>query len=392
MNYHVFIVDKNTFTYHLEYMFAGTGAGEDKVPFISNYEYINERKKADGLTVMNEIKLVGMIADISRIREGDKIIFYLQASNNSSGMFYGVFKANSRAFFDENDEYNFLKIEMGKPLTFRIEIQPDTVYSFGVSEHEYLDSLSEIAFPYQMCWSLIYRKLKGNRGCTMITETEFNTLLSKLHRNNPEGTYNTDIKKFTFNTQLSKIEPSNIVNNYIGVKYDINIKDRLLFKANKNYAFETHLQAYIMQNFDCPNLNHLLLKYPTDSCWIGNEVSCGVGMQRIDIMLQQEKDNHIYIKVIELKDEVPFKDILKYQLSWYVNWVSEYISPNYLLKNKIVHIIPCIIAKYTDDPEFYSAIKAFDRMYKRQENLIIEPVEFISFSINNKNIIFTKHN
>ncbi len=34
MNYHVFVVDINTFKYHLAYMFAGTGAGNKKVPFL----------------------------------------------------------------------------------------------------------------------------------------------------------------------------------------------------------------------------------------------------------------------------------------------------------------------------------------------------------------------
>lgn len=48
-----------------------------------------------------ERNLVGMIADISRIRPDDKIIFYLQATVNNPGMFFGVFKAKSAAFFDE---------------------------------------------------------------------------------------------------------------------------------------------------------------------------------------------------------------------------------------------------------------------------------------------------
>lgn len=33
MNTHVFIVNEQTFKYHLEYMFAGTGAGDKKSPF-----------------------------------------------------------------------------------------------------------------------------------------------------------------------------------------------------------------------------------------------------------------------------------------------------------------------------------------------------------------------
>ena len=32
-NTHVFIVNDNTFKYHLEYMFAGTGADDKKVDF-----------------------------------------------------------------------------------------------------------------------------------------------------------------------------------------------------------------------------------------------------------------------------------------------------------------------------------------------------------------------
>lgn len=33
MNTHVFIVNEQTFKYHLEYMFAGTGARDKKSPF-----------------------------------------------------------------------------------------------------------------------------------------------------------------------------------------------------------------------------------------------------------------------------------------------------------------------------------------------------------------------
>ena len=98
MNTHVFVVDKTTFKLHLEYMFAGTGAGKDEVEFL-----------IDNSATMHwtrEKKLVGMIADISRVRIGDKIIFYLQAHDDKPGMFYGVFKVASLAFFDENDGSN----------------------------------------------------------------------------------------------------------------------------------------------------------------------------------------------------------------------------------------------------------------------------------------------
>ena len=74
---HVFIVNDTTLKYHLEYMFAGTGANTD-APFLYDENYQNPRKKENGLTSASERNIVAMIADISRVKEGDKIIFYLQ--------------------------------------------------------------------------------------------------------------------------------------------------------------------------------------------------------------------------------------------------------------------------------------------------------------------------
>ncbi len=91
MNFHVFIVDKRTLKYHLEYMFAGTGAGDKTVPFLCDCNA--------SIHSTVERNLVGMIADVSRIRIGDKIIFYLQSADGNPGMFYGVFSAASTAFF-----------------------------------------------------------------------------------------------------------------------------------------------------------------------------------------------------------------------------------------------------------------------------------------------------
>ena len=48
---------------------------------------------------------------------------------------------------------------------------------------------------------------------------------------------------------------------------------------------ESHLQAFILQNLDKDNNLKKLLTKSKKIEWIGNEVSCGVGMQRIDIML-----------------------------------------------------------------------------------------------------------
>ena len=134
MNIHVFVVNHITFKQHLEYMFAGTGAKNRMSLFLEKSDI-----KFQPTTERN---LVGMIADISRIRPDDKIIFYLQATVNNPGMFFGIFKAKSAAFFDENDNKNYLSDELGKGLSYRIEIEADTVYSYGITEHEYLDDLT----------------------------------------------------------------------------------------------------------------------------------------------------------------------------------------------------------------------------------------------------------
>lgn len=90
MNIHVFVVNQVTFKQHLEYMFAGTGAKNRMSLFLEKSDI-----KFQPTTERN---LVGMIADISRIRPDDKIIFYLQATVNNPGMFFGIFKAKSAAF------------------------------------------------------------------------------------------------------------------------------------------------------------------------------------------------------------------------------------------------------------------------------------------------------
>jgi len=165
MTTHVFIVDTITFKYHLEYLFAGTGAKESYIDF--------NGQPNTSLHYAVENNLLGMIADSQRIRKGNYIIFYLQqnfSQNVYEGKFYGIFKAKEDlSFLDNNDKNQFLKEELVKSLTFRTFLEPYEVYSKGVTEWGALDEIRYIQSPNQMLWSLIYRKLKGNRGNTMIT-------------------------------------------------------------------------------------------------------------------------------------------------------------------------------------------------------------------------------
>ena len=165
MTTHVLIVDATTFKLHLEYMFVGTGARDLQIDF--------NNAARTSLHPTTENNLVSMIADGCRIRPGDPIIFYLQQDAGKGireGKFFGVFQArHNGVFLDDNDGRQYLKDELGKSLTFRTLIEPATVYAEGVTEWEALDEVRHITAPCQMLWSLIYRKLKGNRGNTMIT-------------------------------------------------------------------------------------------------------------------------------------------------------------------------------------------------------------------------------
>ena len=374
---HVFIVDQNTFKYHLEYMFAGTGAGTST----GKNETIFLQDSTVGPYHAIERKLAAMICDISRVKKSDKIIFYVQGL----GKFYGVFEAASSPFYDTEAD-NYLDAELKKTLTFRVKIKPHQVYAEGITEHECLDSLQGITHPYEMCWSLIYRKLKGNRGCTMITDYEFEKLLFKLkakNRSTPlSGT------GFTYNHSSKKIEPSSITNSYTGDELSLDIKKRMLYKANRKNAFEVHLQAYILQNLTKEPLKELLC-FNQNNVWVGNEVACGVGMQRIDIMTIYQDEKNVYIKIVELKCIKPHSSLIDEQISWYVQWVCDYIAPNFN-KNKAVHIIPTVLAQKEDSissTDFYTKAKAFS--YPRSiPNVIIEPVEYIGFTISGSDIDF----
>lgn len=365
---HVFIVDENTLSVHLKYKFAGTGAKQHKCNFLEN----------NSITVKpsTERLLSSMIADISRVKKGDEVIFYLQQTKKHEGMFFGSFIVKEEPFIC-ND--GFLEEELGKNLTFRVKLIPDKVYKEGISERECLDSLKNIEHPSQMCWSLIYRKLKGNRGCTMITNYEYNQIMKKIELKNNYQYIKSN--NFDYDKEKNQIIPLDQKFEYIGKKESINIKNRLIYKKNKGNAYESHLQAYILQNlFDisCLKMNEDKIT------WIGNEVSCGVGMQSIDICFIQENNKEVNIAICELKDEQPAENI-KNQLEKYVEWVKDYIIPTY---NKKIILNPIIIApepKIKTKEMFKSIEKSL--IYK-SEKIEVKKIKYIEFEEKNNEILF----
>ena len=375
MTTHVFIVDYNTFKYHLEYMFAGTGADNKFIDFNNQPE--------TNLHFAVENNLVAMVADIKRIRIGDLVIFYLQQNIQKGileGKFYGIFQVTSGAFLDNNDDRQFLKQELNKSLTFRIKIAPYQVYSQGVTEWEALDEIRNIASPYQMLWSLIYRKLKGNRGNTMITSYESDRLIALIRRNNNRQIL--DGHNFTFNENTQRIQTCNTQNLYTGRIEDISIFNRLRSKFERKNQFETHLQAYILEHIgDIPYFNNINIEF------LGNEVSCGVGMQRIDILISsRNQDNSNLVIPIELKSCEVYPNIIN-QMQRYIDWLEQYYVPNQPNSD----IQPIIIARRTNNNQTNEYLSFIDKTQEfNQRNSNILNLKYIEFEVTEQNIIFNE--
>ncbi|MDD3739299.1 MAG: hypothetical protein PHP31_08420 [Lentimicrobiaceae bacterium] len=357
---HVFIVDSTTFKYHLEYMFAGTGAKNNVIDF--------NNKPESKLHHATEKNLLGMIADSQRVRVGDLVIFYLQQNygeGRKEGKFYGVFEVANSSFLDNNNGSQYLKSELKKSLTFRTIIKPYQVYSEGVTEWEALDEIKNINSPNQMLWSLIYRKLKGNRGNTMVAIYESERLVKLIRDKNRQKTLNGN--NFSFDAKTQKITTKIGHNVYEGRKVSINILPRLIEKYCKNKQFETHLQAYILQN-----LEKLSFLKDEKIEWIANEVSCGVGMQRIDIMLSIKGKNRKLIP-IELKS-TEANCYITQQLQRYIDWIEQYYIPN-----RPSDIEPMVIARKIKNKSTQSDLLNAFRNFSKENNIL--KLRYIEFSI-----------
>ena len=139
--------------------------------------------------------------------------------------------------------------------------------------------------------------------------------------------------------------PTSIQHKYIGKKENINIIPRLINKYKRYLAFESHLQTYIVQIIGRginKTLDSILLNGSTME-WLGNEVSCGVGMQRIDVMLSTTLNERRLVTPIELK-AVEASERNVNQIQRYVDWLEQYYIPN-----RISDIQPVLIAKKTMD-------------------------------------------
>jgi len=391
MTTHVFIVDKTTLKLHLEYLFAGTGAKKRDGKSHEGY-LIDFNNSADTIFApQTENMFVGMIADGGRVRIGDQIIFYLQQSLSEKifeGKFFGIFKATSDwSFLDNYDGQQYLNTELNKSLTFRTLIEPYKIYSEGVTEWEALDEIKNMTSPNQMLWSLIYRKLKGNRGNTMITIYEAERLTQLIRNKNNRAELNCRDKALSFDAGEQKIVClDERQRTYAGRQEVINLLPRLVAKYQAGNSFESHLQAYITKNLGKgtnTGLDESILNGAQIE-WLGNEVSCGVGMQRIDVMPSVVQKEQRTLIPIELKAvEADERNVI--QIKRYVDWIEQYYIPN-----RQSDIQPVLVAKEITDKQsnaYQRLIDSFNRFNQTNSNRCAR-LKFIEFDLDNNDLSF----
>tara|TARA_B100001146_G_C16182213_1_gene435137 strand:+ start:999 stop:2108 length:1110 start_codon:yes stop_codon:yes gene_type:complete len=341
---HLFIVGEQTLPVHLEYNFVGVTKPND-----FDWNNVTVHPSAEN-------SQAGMYADICRVHAGDEILLYLEKPSSDKaregGRFIGIFEAVSpRLFYEPNGRY--LNEQLGKPLIYRLEIQPKIIYPTGVSEWQAMDEMTDFKSVHDIPWTIIYRKMTGSRGCTPLLPHEGAIFKKILDLRNHGQKINNSPLQYNFTTL--NLEYSHNPNTpYTGVINNFqNIQPRLLHLMNHtNRKWESHLQAYLMQELK-RNIALTNLLFPqTTLGWLGNEIYCGAGMQRIDILAYSENQLNKFIHLIELKSVEANADTAS-QINRYIKWLKAHI-PDISIHQIIPTVIaPSIHQNYNDEVRIY---------------------------------------
>jgi hypothetical protein len=329
---HVFIVNEESLPIHLKYLFVGVSAKE------------NDNN-------------IGLLADIQRVKQDDFIFFYIEGRPLKKGRFFGIFKAVDNVVYHltgENAKNPTLPIK----LIYRKKIIPYKVFPRGVLEWIALDKLT--TYSKDLLWSLIYRKLKGGRGNTMLFPWETENLISLIENEN-------DGKSLIIDNLRLDLSSYEICEGDCTESHNIGtVKTLLLDDIKKS---ETYFQAYILQNLELYNNEFFPEIFGRNIVWIGNEVFAGTGMQKIDIVTIEEIDatSNLY-RLIELKHPKSDNNVnnAPAQLEYYINWAREDIG-GHIIGGRSYNIKPVVLSLL---PE-----------------LINESQEYILNGINNLNTI-----
>ena len=353
MRTHVCIVNDETFPSHLQYLFVGTG----------NREYNNS---------------ITLLTDITRVRVGDLVIFYIEAWQQVSGGFYGVFRiAEQQPLVFHTPGAEGVEPNLGKKLIYRTLVEPHEVYSQGVPEFEALDKLPTYATEIQ--WSLIYRKLKGRRGCTPLLPWEAQRLIDSIRDNNagePLATANSGAG-FGWDQENRTIKLTESRQSYPGERsIDLNTIAEIDQRQRQSGGCESALQLHFTVNIDFePELSGIVGPNPT---WFGNEVACGVGMQKMDILtICEPAEGERTYRIVELKGNSVQPDIT-HQLSYYVNWASQNCG-KHLERAFNWNVQPVVVGSPATTSESRERVFSEFRDFNNQEMAL--PIEYFEFTV-----------
>jgi len=152
----------------------------------------------------------------------------------------------------------------------------------------------------------------------------------------------------------------------------------------RNKSYESYLQLYFTENIGIDlNLNPIV---GNNVRWFGNEVACGVGMQKIDILTICQNDERKEYRLIELKEE-PVKPEIVDQIEYYVNWASQDLG-RHLDGAFSWNIQPVIVTPPCNSRNWQSVVNAFRNYNQKQISL---PILYFEFHIEcGENIVFQK--
>ncbi|MCM8785648.1 MAG: hypothetical protein NC827_02790 [Candidatus Omnitrophica bacterium] len=146
------------------------------------------------------------------------------------------------------------------------------VYSEGVPEWEVLDKLPVYATEIQ--WSLIYRKLKGKRGCTPLLPWEAQRLIDMIrNKNRGRPIANSQFTGgFDWDRNNRKIITTQYQQNYPCARdFNFNVLSKICNLQMQKRSYEVHLQLYFTENIGInSNLNSIV---GNNLIWFGNEVA-----------------------------------------------------------------------------------------------------------------------
>jgi hypothetical protein len=277
---------------------------------------------------------IGLLADISRVKDGDLAFFYIEGKSTKKGRFFGIFRIAGSDIYHLTGT-NAYSPNLPVKLIYRRKIEPYKVYAQGVLEWVALDKLP--TYSKELLWTLIYRKMKAGRGNTMLFPWETERLISLIEEEN-QGK---DIKstKFIFDQSKYEITSGSKISTH-------NLGNSITIPLSEIINSETHFQAYILQNLALHDNQFYPEIFGNNIVWIGNEVFAGTGMQKIDIVTIENVDETSKLfRLIELKHPKSTTNInfAPTQLEYYINWARDDIG-GHIIGGKNYNIKPVVIS------------------------------------------------